>query len=146
MISARGERSRVVPGLSLGRTDSRWVAAILNQTAEFVLERDDRVRGFVCAKVVVASTSRGVGISVIARIPNACGRSGAGRRRDGKPSGVGVRPLKPNPPRPKLRAVGVPEPRFNHRRNQRLPLNVVTQQKLFLRLPYAVGRGVMNRL
>jgi hypothetical protein len=34
---------------------------------------DDRGRAFACAKAVDASTNRGVGISVTAKIPNACG-------------------------------------------------------------------------
>ncbi len=49
-----------------------WAAVMISQSAAAVPVRDDRGRGSACAKAVDASTSRGVGTSVTARIPNAC--------------------------------------------------------------------------
>ena len=76
--------------------------------------RDDRGRGSACAKAVDASTSRGVGISVTARTPNACGWSGAGRRRGGRPNGARTRRSKPSMPRHerarRQRAASSPQP------------------------------------
>ena len=103
-------------------------------------------RASACAKAVDASTSRGVGTSVTARIPNACVWSGAGRRRGGRPSGARTRQSKPSMPRQNVCAVSAPPLRHNRRSHLRLRRRVVTQQKFFRRLRCATGRGAMNRL
>jgi len=81
---------RTVPG----ENTLPWAVVMISQTAV----ADDRGRASACAKVVDASTSRGVGISVTAKIPNACGWCGVGRRRSGRPNGAKTRPPKPSMP------------------------------------------------
>ena len=107
---------------------------------------DDRGRASACAKAVDASTSRGVGISITAKIPNACGWCGVGRRRSGRPSGARTRRPKPSMPRPNACAVSASLLRHKRRSRLRLRRRVVTQQKFFRRLPCATGRGAMSRL
>jgi hypothetical protein len=91
----------------------------------------DRGHDFVCAKAVGGATSRGVGTNVIARMPNACVCSGAGRRRGGKRGGARTRPSKPSMPRPNVRAVSGPPLRHKPQRTARLQQRVVTQQIFF---------------
>src|SRR5437773_2912816 len=143
-INARGERERVPPGLSLGRSTLPWAAIMVLQPAAAVPVRDDRGRGSACAKAVGTSTSRGVGTSVTARTPNANGRSAAGRRRGGRRDDATTLRPKPSTPRRSVRAVSAPSLRHQHRRSPKLRLRVVTQQKLFCQLPCATGRGAMN--
>jgi len=88
----------------------------------------DRGRGFVCAKAVGGRTSRGVGTSVTARIPNACVWCGAGKRRGGKPGSARTTRSKPSTPRQNVRAVSVPYLRRKPQRTPRLQRRVVTQQ------------------
>lgn len=106
---------------------------------------DDRGRASACAKAVDASTSRGVGISITVKIPNACGWCGVGRRRNGRPSGVRTRPSNYSMPKPNACAVSVSLLRHKRRSRLRLGRRVVTQQKFFRRLPCATGQGVMSR-
>jgi hypothetical protein len=119
-----------------------WAIVMISQTAV----ADDRGSASACAKAVDASTSRAVGISVIARIPNACACSGAGRQRSGRPIGARTRRSKPSMPRQNVRAVSAPHLRHKRRRPLRMRRRVVTQQQLFRRLPCAIGRGVMSCL
>lgn len=107
---------------------------------------DDRGRASACAKVVDASTNRGVGISITAKIPNACGWCGVGRRRSGRPSGARMRPPNQSMPRPNVRAVSAPPLRHKRQIRLRLRRRVVTQQKYFRRLRCATGRVAMSRL
>ena len=144
LISARGERERVLPGLSLGRSTLPWAAVMLSQSTAAAPVRDDRGRGFACAKAAGASTSRGVGTSVTAKTPNAGGWSGAGKRRGGRPDDASTMPAKPGMPRLSVRAVSVLPIHRKHRRTPKLRPRVVTQQKLFCRPPCATGRGAMN--
>jgi hypothetical protein len=51
-----------------------WAATMLNQSAAAVPVAVERVRGSACAKAAGADTSRGVGTSAIAKIPNVGGR------------------------------------------------------------------------
>jgi len=107
---------------------------------------DDRGRESACAKAVEASTNLGVGISITAKIPNACGWCGVGRRRSGRPNdGRTMRP-KPSTPRPNVRAVSASLLRHKRRSRLRLGRRVVTQQEFFRQLPCATGRGAMSRL
>jgi len=106
----------------------------------------DRGREFVCAKGVDKSTSRGVGISVIVKTPNACVWCGAGRQRGGKPNGVSRKRLKPSMPRQNVPAVNAAHFCLKLRRLQRLLQRVVTQQKIYRRRRCALGQAVMNRL
>jgi hypothetical protein len=131
-----------------------WAAVMLIQNAVAVPVRDDRGRGSACAKAAGAPTNRSVGTNVIARIPNAGGRSAAGRRRGGRRDGVCTLRPKPSTPRRNVRAVlprrkrcavRVPHLCRKHRRTPRLRRRVVTQQKFFGRLPCATGRAAMNR-
>ena len=119
-----------------------WAAIIINQTADV---RDDHDCGFVCARAVDESTSRGAGTSVIARTPNACGWCGAGRRRGGKPGGARMKRSRPSTPRPNGRAVGAAPLRRNRRHSQNLQRRVVTQQKFFCRSLSVTGRGAIKR-
>jgi hypothetical protein len=119
-----------------------WAIIMISQNAN----ADDRGRASVCAKAVDASTSHDPGTSVIAKTPNACVWSGAGKRRSGRPNGVRTMPLKPSMPRQNVRAVSAPHLRHKRRRLVRLWRRVVTQQKFFHRLLCATGRGAMNRL
>jgi len=107
---------------------------------------DDRGRASACAKAVDASTNRGVGISITARIPNACGWCGVGRRRSGRPSGARMRPPNQSMPRPNACAVSASLLRPKRRSRLRLRRRVVTQQEFFRRLRCATGRGAMSRL
>jgi hypothetical protein len=118
-----------------------WAVVMISQTAV----ADDRGRAFACAKAVDASTNRGVGISITAKIPNACGWCGVGRRRSGRPSGVRTRPSNHGMPRPNACAVSVSLLRHKRRSRLRLRQRVVTQQKFFRRLPCVIGRGAMSR-
>ena len=126
--------SALPPGLSLGRMTLPWAAVMISQTAAAVLPHD-RGRGSACARAVDASTSHGVGISVTARTPNACGWSGAGRRRSGRPSGVRTRRPKPSTPRPNVRAVSVPSLRHNHPKTAEVAAARGHAAKIFLPTP-----------
>lgn len=106
---------------------------------------DDRGRASACAKAVDASTSRGVGISITAETPNACGWCGVGRRRSGRPSGARTRPPNHSMPRPNACAVNASLLRHKRRSRPSLGRRVVTQQEFFRRLPCAIGRGAMSR-
>jgi hypothetical protein len=119
-----------------------WAIVMISQTAN----ADDRGRASACAKAVDASTSRGVGISITAKIPNACVWSGAGRRPSGRPNGASMMPPKPSMPRPNVGAVSAPHLHHKRRSPLRLRRRVVTQQKFFRRLPCATGQGAMSRL
>lgn len=119
-----------------------WASVMISQT----VVADDRGRGSACAKAVDASTNRGVGISITARILNACGWCGVGRRRSGRPSGARMRPPNQSMPRPNVRAVSAPPLRHKRQIRLRLRRRVVTQQKYFRRLRCATGRVAMNRL
>ena len=81
-----------------------WAVVMISQAAAAGPVRDDRGRGFVCAKAVAARTSRGVGTSVTARTPNACAWSDAGWRRGGRPNGVSTMRPKPRTPTSNVRA------------------------------------------
>ena len=119
-----------------------WAVVMISQTAV----ADDRGRESACAKAVDASTNLGVGISITAKIPNACGWCGVGRRRSGRPNdGRTMRP-KPSTPRPNVRAVSASLLRHKRRSRLRLGRRVVTQQEFFRQLPCATGRGAMSRL
>jgi hypothetical protein len=119
-----------------------WAVVMISQTAV----ADDRGSDSACAKAVDASTNLGVGISITAKIPNACGWCGVGRRRSGRPSAARTRP--PNHSMPRPNACAVSAPLLCHKRRSRLRLGrrVVTQQKFFRQLPCATGRGAMSRL
>ena len=104
---------------------------MIAQTAARVPARDDRGRGSACAKAVAVSTSRGAGISVTARIPNASTWSDAGWRRGGKLNGVKTMRSKPSTPRHSVRAASVPHLRRKPRRSVRLLRRVVTRQIFF---------------
>jgi hypothetical protein len=119
-----------------------WAVVMISQT----VVADDHGRASACAKVVDASTNLGVGISITAKMPNACGWCGVGRRRSGRPSGVRTRP--PNPSMPRRNACAVSASLLHHKRPSRLRLwrRVVTQQEFFRQLRCATGRGVMSRL
>jgi hypothetical protein len=119
---------------------------MIRQTAALVAVRDGRGRGSACAKVVAAATSRCVGTSVTARMPNACVWSAAGWRRGGRPGGARTMRPKPSMPRHNVRAVAAPPPRRNHRRSQKLRRRVVTQQTFFRRLLCATGPAAMSHL
>jgi hypothetical protein len=121
-----------------------WAAIMVIPRTAAVPGRDDRGRGSACAKVVAARTSRGVGTSVTVKTPNAGGCSVAGRRRGGRPDAARTLPPKPSTPRRSGRAVSASAVHRKHRRTLRLRRRVVTQQKLFCRLPCATGRGAMN--
>jgi hypothetical protein len=118
-----------------------WAVVMISQT----VVADDRERASACAKAVDASTSRGVGISITVKIPNACGWCGVGRRRSGRPSGVRTKPSNHSMPKPNACAVSVSLLRHKRRSRLRLGRRVVTQQKFFRRLPCATGQGVMSR-
>jgi hypothetical protein len=128
VIGARGEvidSPRAVPW----EFALPWNVAILLQSALPV--RDGRGPGCVCARVVGAGTSHGVGTSVTARTRNACGSFAAGRRRSGKRAGARMMPSKPFTPRRNVRAVSVPEFRRKQHVRAELQRRVVTQQKFF---------------
>jgi hypothetical protein len=133
------ERWRVPPGLSLGRRNLPWAAVIISETAADVRDPD-----CACARAVGARTRRGVGTSVTAKSPNACGWYGAGRPLGDRPNGVRMRRSKPGKPRPSGRAGSALMIRHNPRKTPKLRRRVVTQQKLFQRLPSAVGPDVTN--
>ena len=118
-----------------------WAVVMISQTAV----ADDRGHASACAKAVDASTSRGVGISITAKTPNACGWCGVGRRRSGRPKGARTRPSKHSTPRPNACAVNASLLRHKRRSRLRLGRRVVTQQEFFRRLPCATGRGAMSR-
>jgi hypothetical protein len=122
-----------------------WAPTTLNQSALAVLERDDRARGSACAKAVGTSTSRGVGTSVIAKTPNACARSGAGRPHGGRPNGARTRRSNPSTPRHNRHAVGASPLQHNHRKKPKLRRRVVTRQRFFGRFLCAPGQGAMQR-
>ena len=107
--------------------------------------RDDRGSAYACAKAVDESTCRGVGTSITARTPIACGRSGAGRRPSGKPSDAWMKRSKPSTPRPSGCAVSAPP----LRRNPPKPPGVAPARghaaKIFFPLCCATGRDAMNR-
>ena len=105
----------------------------------------DRGREFVCARGVDKSTSRGVGTSVIARTPNACVCSGAGRRPSGKPDGVRMKRSKSSTPRLSVRAVSVPYLRRNHPSLSEVAAAHGHAAKIFRRLFCATGQGAMRR-
>ena len=117
-----------------------WAIVMISQT----VVADDHGRASACAKAVDASTNRGVGISITAKIPNACGWCGVGRRRSGRPNGARTRPPNPSMPRPNVRAVSASLLHHKRRSPLRLRQSVVTQQKFFRRLPCATGRGAMS--
>ena len=121
-----------------------WAVVMVIPRTAAVPVRDDRGRGFACAKAVAARTSRGVGTSVTAKTANAGGWSVAGRRRGGRPDAARTTPPKPSTLRHSVCAVSASAVRRKHRRPPQLRLRVVTQQKLFCRLPCATGRGAMN--
>ena len=124
-----------------------WTALMISQNAAAVLH-DDRGRGSACAKAVDATTSRGVGISVTARTPNACAWSDAGWRRVGRPDCVRTMRPKSRTPRSNVRAGVACHLRRKHRRSPRLRRRVVTQQKFCCRRcrrPCVTGQGAMNR-
>ena len=123
-----------------------WAALIISQSATAVPVRDDRGRGFACAKAVDKSINRDARTSVTAKSPNACVCCGAGRRRGGRPNGARTRRSKPSRPRPNVRAVSACHLHPKLQRHLRLRRRVVTQQKLFHRLLCATGRGAMSRL
>ena len=104
-----------------------WASIMISHTAV----ADDRGRASVCAKAVDASTNRGVGINITAKIPNACGWCGVGRRRSGRPSGARTRPSNHSMPRPNACAVSASLLRHKRRILLRLRRRVVTQQKFF---------------
>lgn len=108
-----------------------WALLTLIPKALVVPVRDDRVRGFACAKAADGSTGRGVGTSVTARMPNACVRCGAGRRQSGRPSGAWMKRSKSSTPSPSGRDVSVAHLRRNHPSLSKLRQRVVTQQKFF---------------
>jgi hypothetical protein len=122
-----------------------WAVVMISQAAAAGPVRDDRGRGFVCARGVAAGTSRGVGTSVTARTPNACAWSDAGWRRGGRPTGARMMPPKPSTPRRNVRAVAASHLRRKHRRSPRLRWRVVTQQKFCCRRPCATAQAAMNR-
>ena len=128
MIGARGEAfnsPRAVPW----EFALPWNVAILLQSALAV--RDGRGPGCVCARVVGAGTSHGVGTSVPARTRNACGSCAAGRRRRGRLADARTMPSKPRTLRRNVRAVSVPEFRRKQHVSAELQRRVVTQQKFF---------------
>src|SRR5476649_2539412 len=53
-----------------------WAVVMISQTAV----ADDCGRASACAKAVDANTNRGVGISITAKTPNACGWCGVDRQ------------------------------------------------------------------
>ena len=152
-------RDHVLPGFDMrpGRTLARsprtvpweigfpWATVMIIQTAAAVPVGDDRGRGSACAKAVGVNTSRGVGTSVTAKMPNACVCCGAGKGHDGKPGGARTMRSKPSTPRPNARAVSVPHLRPNQPILLKLRRRVVTQQKCFRRCPCALGLGVMRQ-
>jgi len=91
------------------------------------------------------SSSRDVGTSATARIPNACVPCAAGKRPSVRRNGVPMKRSNPNMLPPSVRADGVPPFRPNHPGLLKLRRRVVTQQKLFRRGPSATGPGAMNR-
>ena len=117
-----------------------WAVVMISRTAV----ADDRGCASACAKAVDASTSRGVGISITAKIPNASGWCGGGRRRSGRPSGARTRPPNHSMPRPNACAVSAPPLCHKNQSRRTLGRRVVTQQKFFRRLPCATGQGAMN--
>jgi hypothetical protein len=125
-FSARGERRAFPPGCPLGGA-LPWARVMIRQTAVAA----DRGRGCACARAVGVRTSRGAGTSVTARTPNACARSGAGRRRSGRPGGAWMRRSKPSKPRLSVRAVSALHLRRNPPSPSKLRQRVVTQQKFF---------------
>jgi hypothetical protein len=135
------ERWRVPLGLSLGRRNLPWAAIIISETAADVFDPD-----CACARAVGARIRRGVGTSVTAKTPNACGWYGAGRPLGDRPIGARTRRSKPGMPRLRRRAVSVLSLRRNPRTNPKLHRRVVTQQEFFPRLPSAIGPDVTNHL
>ena len=119
-----------------------WAVVMISQTAV----ADDRGRESACAKAVDASTNRGVGTSITAKISTACGWCGVGRRRSGRPSGARTRLPNHGTPRPNACAVSASLLRHKRRSLLRLRQRVVTQQKYFRRLRCATGRVAISRL
>src|SRR5271165_6850801 len=117
-----------------------WAIVILSQT----VGADDRERASACAKAVDASTSRTVGISVIARTPNACACCGAGRRHGGRLTDARTRRSKPSMPRQNGHAVSGPHLRHKRQILLRLRPGVVTQQTFLRPLPSAPDRAAMS--
>src|SRR5579883_2056485 len=89
--------------------DLPWAPVRVRQSPALQPVGADRVRGFVSARGVDASTSPDAGTSVTARTP---------------------RP-EPAMPRPRKRAVTAPSRRLSLLRVQRLRRRVVTRQKIF---------------
>ena len=114
-----------------------WATISIKQTAD-----DDHGRGCVCARAVGKSSSRDVGTSATARIPNACVPCAAGKRPSVRRNGVPMKRSNPNTPPPNVRTDSVP-PRPNHPRLPKLRRRVVTQQNFF-RGPCATGPGAIN--
>jgi hypothetical protein len=95
------------------------------------LDGGGHAHGSACAKGVAERTSHDAGISATARTPIVSARSGAGKRRGGRPDIAS--PLRPKhaTPRPNARAASGPKRRPKRLRNQRLRHRVVTQQDFF---------------
>jgi hypothetical protein len=93
------------PRASLGSKHLPWAPARVRQVIIAQPEYADSVRDLVCAKDAGASTSLGVGTSVIARIVNAGGWYGGGRRFVGKSNVAAMPRLEPVMPKPRKIAV-----------------------------------------
>ena len=108
-----------------------WAPATLRESAAVGPERAGRAHAFACATGADAPTSRGVGTNATARIPNANGRSVAGRPRDDRPDTVRMPPSKPTTPRPRKRAASAPKKPPRSLQARRLRPRVVTQLRNF---------------
>jgi hypothetical protein len=106
--------------------------------------RGDPAHASACAKAADKSTCPSAGTSVIARIPNACAKSAAGRPPSAKPNGARMKRSKPSTPRRNGRAVNAPRSRRKHQIRPKLRRRVVTHQK-FLPFFCAAARGAMKR-
>lgn len=116
----------ILTGLFLGRSELPWTPATLIESVAVVPDRDVLACGSACARAVAASTSRGVGTSVTARILNANARFAAGRRRSGRPDGDGTPLPRLSTPRRSASAVSVPSPSPKYRLTPMLLRRVVT--------------------
>jgi hypothetical protein len=144
LICARGERSHILPGLSPGRSRLPWATLIVMPSPAAGEGRDDRGRGFACAKAVDTATCHDAGTNAIARTLSTAANCAAGRLPAGRPNDARTRRPKPSTLKPNVRAVSVPPLCRKRPLSLKLSPRVVAQQKFFCPSPCATGQGALS--